>query len=153
MPDDTQHDALLASIDPFVAMMDGRRQLLEAIEGHRDSTENLAEILGIVAAHDQALRDVMLAFADGTRDFGAIASPHARATASDLDADLDAARDAIDAARAALFECIDLIAHALDEVIETPWGGRDSWRMHLLALAMHDGAQAHAIVEAARSAE
>lgn len=151
MPDDRTHDALLASIDPFVAMMDGRRQLLEAIESHRDTTPDLAETLGIVAAHDHALREVMLAFADGVRDFTSITPPRARALEGGPDAALDADLDAMVAARAALFEAVDAIAHALDEVVETPWGGRDSWRMHLLGIAMHDGAQAHAIIEAAQS--
>lgn len=136
--------ALLAMIDPFVALADGRRQLLDAVE-RAGNVHDLAEILGIVAAHDQALADVALAFASGARDFSSIAGPGSRdAGPGDI--------ATIEATRASLFDAVDAVASAvedwLDEVIETPWGGSDTWRMHLVSLAMHDGARAFEIAEA-----
>lgn len=146
MPDShTDPDSLLASIDPFAALADGRRQLLAAIEEIEGDLQELAETLGIVAAHDLALRDVALAFAAGARDFSDIVPPGGRPMPSQTAATVET----IEASRAAVFEAIASVAEAhdawLDEVIETPWGGRESWRMHLVALAMHDGARAHAI--------
>lgn len=141
------HDALLATVEAFTALADGRRQLLTALASIEVDTEDLAETLGIVAAHDHALRAVALAYADGTRDFASFATP------AMLVADDEGTHtvDTIDAARASFFDAIAAVADAhaewLDDVIETPWGGRETWRMHLVALAMHDGAQAHAINE------
>ncbi len=147
--EDGREQRLLAMIDPFVALADGRRQLLEAIQRARPADADLAEILGIVTSHDRAMREIALAFADGTRDFATVAAPnaHLHGTRS-----IEALEDAMHDSRAALFEAIAAMASSMDawmdEVIETPWAGRDTWRMHLVSLAMHEGAHAFAIVEA-----
>lgn len=148
--DHERTEALLAMIDPFVALADGRHQLLAAIEGARLDGQDLAEILGIVAAHDDALREGALAFEQGARDFSHVDAPSVRAPRN-----VDARTlDDIDAVRASLVDAIAELADAhadfLDEVIETTWGGSDTWRMHLVALAMHDGAQAHALASRER---
>lgn len=141
MTDTTDAHALLAQIDPFVALGDGRRQLIEAMRASAADTQDLAEILGIVAAHDDALRDVAIAYAAGARDFSTVATPASRVADA---VTIDVATDA----RVALFDAIVAISDALDEEVTLPWHGTDTWRMHLIAIAMRDGAHAHAILEA-----
>lgn len=131
----------LTRIDPFVAMMDGRRQLAEAIAARTRDAANLAETLAIVAAHDQALTEVALAYVRGERDFDDVVAPSDRVLAVD---DFDAAM----VFRNALFEALAELADALDDLVATPWSGIDTWRMHLVSLAMHDGAHAHALLTA-----
>jgi hypothetical protein len=142
-----EHEDPFARIDPFVALMDGRRQLAEAIASHpTDNTapgtsiaQQVAETLAIVAAHDEALTEVARAFAQGERNFEGVTTPRDRTlVVSDMDAAM--------LIRTALFEAVAAIADALDETVSTPWGGSDTWRMHLVALAMRDGAHAHALI-------
>lgn len=140
--DPLAHDDPFARIDPFVAMIDGRRQLAEAIAAQVDDvatiSQQVAEILAIVAAHDEALMEVARAYAQGERNFEGVIVPADRAL---VVADMDAAM----VVRAELFQAVAAIAEALDEIVSTPWGGSDTWRMHLVALAMNDGAHAYAL--------
>ena len=139
----------LLRLDPFVALADGRQQLAVAVAGalarELVDTTRLTEALATVAAHDAALTEVALAWADGQRDFTRIVAPNARALAV---TDIEQAMDF----RMALFEAFGAISDVLDEMLTTPWGGEETWRMHLVALAMHDGAQAHTINEASSPA-
>jgi len=139
----------LLRLDPFVALADGRQQLAAAVAAalaqELVDTTRVTKALAMVAAHDAALTEVALAWAEGHRDFTMIVAPDARAlTVSDIEQAMDF--------RMALFEAFDAIGDALDDLLTTPWGGEDTWRMHLVALAMHDGAQAHAIIEASSPA-
>lgn len=144
--DRDDRDDPLARIDPFVALVDGRQQLAEAIAAHPvagatgDSliAQEVAETLAIVAAHDEALTEVARAYAQGERNFEHVMRPVERTL---VIADMEAAM----LIRSALFEAVAAIADALDEFVSTPWGGRDTWRMHLVALAMRDGAYAYAL--------
>ncbi|MCK9486248.1 MAG: hypothetical protein M0R73_06015 [Dehalococcoidia bacterium] len=143
-----RQDTALASLDAFAALADGRQQLLAAVAASEARGAGTpAETLKIVAAHDHALRLVALAYAQGARDFSACATPATLAAQDDGPCTLET----VEAARASFFEAVAAVmeAHAewLDDVIETPWEGRATWRMHLLALAMHDGAQAYALTE------
>jgi hypothetical protein len=131
----------LAQVDPFAALLDARQQLLAAIEEAADAVR-VAAALAAVIAHDTALRDIALAYADGTRDFADAVTPTQHHARRAIEATLDEAMET----RYALFEALGAVAHLLDEVVTTPWGGRETLRMHLIVQAMHDGLHAEALV-------
>jgi hypothetical protein len=86
-----EHDDPFARIDPFAALIDGRRQLAEALASQvareAPSAQQVAETLAIVAAHDEALTEVARAYAQGERDFEGVTLPSDRAlVVSDMDA-------------------------------------------------------------------
>lgn len=140
----TAADDLFALIDPWAALLDGRVQLLSAIEVALIDGQELAEILGIAAARDRALHDVARAYAEGARDFAHVDAPAARVRSDAHDATIDAHAVA-EEARAELLDAIGALENFFDEVVETSWGGRDTWRMHLVTQAMHDAADAQSI--------
>ncbi|MEX1022671.1 MAG: hypothetical protein WD058_05945 [Dehalococcoidia bacterium] len=139
-------DDPFARIDPFVALADSRRQLVDAIREIEDGAlraqrPDLAETLGIVAAHDRALCDVALAYARGERDFDGVVAPRDRVT---HDTTMEVAIEV----RVALFDALASIGDALDESLTTAWGGAGTWRMHIVEIAMHEGARAHDLIDA-----
>ena len=130
----------LAQLDPFDFLMDAHVQFIRAIEVRAIAEpERVAAALGLVVAHDRALAAIALAYTSGDRTFEAVAAPNA------TDATLeDASRS-----RNALFEAVSTSAAALafEEELLLPWVGLDTWRGHLIGLAMLEGALAHALRE------
>jgi len=132
----------LADLDPFAFLMDARMQFIAAVEARGSAEpERVAIAVGAVVAHDQALREVVLAYASGDRLFEAVTTPLDRAQPGSID-------DAY-LARNELFESLASIGESLPFGAELalPWTGLDTWRGHLIDLAMHEGAHAHALRE------
>lgn len=133
----------LAQLDPFDFLMDAHVQLFRAIEGRSAAEpERVATALRLVVAHDRALAAIALAYTSGDRTFESVAPPDAaEATDSTLE---DASRS-----RNALFDAVNTSAAALafEEELLLPWVGLDTWRGHLIGLAMLEGALAHALRE------
>jgi len=132
----------LAHLDPFAFLMDARMQLIAAVEARGGAEPDRAAVaVGVVIAHDHALREVIRAYAAGDRLFEAIETPLDRSQPGNIE-------DAY-LARNALFESIATIGEQLTFEVELalPWVGLDTWRGHLISHAMHEGAQAHALRE------
>ena len=130
----------LAQLDPFDFLMDAHVQLIRAIEMRAPTEpERVAIALGLVVAHDRALAAIALAYTSGDRTFEAIAAPSAT----------DATLDDASRSRNALFVAVSTSAAALalEEELLLPWVGLDTWRGHLIGLAMLEGALAHALRE------
>lgn len=142
--DDRADDPMLA-VDPFAALVDGRRQLVEALRT-LDDLSRAAQTLASVIAHDEALREVATAYAAGERDFASIPSPVSRlaAPADPVEVMLERAIEVRASLLEAVFEAT-APAEAMDAVFETGWGGEETWRMHLVVHAIHEGMHAHAI--------
>ncbi len=130
----------LAQLEPFDFLMDAHVQLVRAVEARAAAEpERVATALGIVVAHDRALRAIALAYVSGDRTFEAVTPPVA------ADATLEDASQS----RNELFESVGTSAGTLafeDELL-LPWVGLDTWRGHLISLAMLEGALAHALRE------
>jgi hypothetical protein len=142
-PHPSPHADPLAQLDPFDFLMDAHVQLIRAIEvrAHAEP-ERVATALGLIVAHDRALAAIARAYTSGDRTFVTVAPPNgASATNSTLE---DASRS-----RNALFEAVSTSAAALalEEELLLPWIGLDTWRGHLIGLAMLEGALAHALRE------
>ena len=136
-PDATDLD-LLAQIDPFAVLADARFQLLAAIEALGDAEPaRVAAALGAVVAHDDALGALARASVAGDRTFEEIATPLERAR--------DATTEDATAARARLFESLGVSGIQLDVEVLVPWAGTETWHLHLIGLAMHEGTQAQAL--------
>ena len=141
MPD---ADPLLA-IDPFILLMDARHQLFSAIDavegGPEGSTEaglqRIAVALGVMVAHDRALTDVVHALSEGSPPLDEVAPPEARRA--------PATREDAQQSRSALLESLGNTRASLDTEVAVPWTGRETWHVHLVGLAMLEGAQAHAL--------
>lgn len=130
----------LAQLDPFDFLMDAHVQLIRAIEVRAlAEPERVAAALGIVVAHDHALAAIALAYTSGDRTFEAVAPPmSANATLDDASRSRNELLAAVSTSAAAL---------AFEEELLLPWIGLDTWRGHLLGLAMLEGALAHALRE------
>ena len=131
---------LIAQLDPFDFLMDAHVQLIRAIEVRAAAEPaRVATALGLVVAHDRALVAIVRAYTAGDRTFEAVAPP----TATDATLE-DAAQS-----RNALFDAVGTSAATLafEEELLLPWIGLDTWRGHLLGLAMLEGALAHALRE------
>jgi len=139
----TDIDDILALIDPWTALADGRMQLLAAIDAASVHGPDLAETLGIAADRDRAMCNVMRAYIEGARDFSTIATTGHHVDAGDAADPIALAEDA----RRDLLEALAVLGTTLDDVVEIPWNGRDSWRIHLVTLAMHDGADAQRLMQ------
>ncbi|TAJ19717.1 MAG: hypothetical protein EPO65_06095 [Dehalococcoidia bacterium] len=151
---------LLAQIDPWVALQDGRRQLLAALEAcdPRSGARMLAipefaaigettgTLLAMLAAH--AARDRAHAgFFESLDAPGGIGG--AAATITIDIADWDAVRAEIDAARFAMLEAAgNLRSDRWEETLRTPWDPdiEDSVTALLVVRAMADGMLADAIL-------
>jgi len=132
----------LAQLDPFAFLMDARVQFIAAVEARNGTEpERVAIAIGAVVANDHALREVVLAYASGDRLFQAVATPKDRAQPAAIE-------DAY-LARNELFESIASIGEqlAFGAELTLPWNGPDTWRGHLIGLAMYEGAYAHALRE------
>jgi hypothetical protein len=133
----TSYDPL-ARVDPFAVLADARFQLLAAIETlDGGEPERVAAALGAVVAYDDALGAIARASASGDRTFEGVATPLERAG--------DATTDDARAARARLFESLGASGIQLDVEVLVPWAGTETWQLHLIGLAMHEGAQAQAL--------
>jgi hypothetical protein len=137
----------LPQIDPVALLMDARLQFFAAIEalGGREP-DRVAAALAAVVAHDDALAAVALAWADGARTFEGIPTPVERVRTAAADASAAPTTDDANAARGRLFESLGA-GVALDVEVALPWVGTDSWQLHLIGLAMHEGSHAHALRE------
>ena len=135
--DDAHGQDLLLDVDPFSALLDGRRQLAEVLQSGIDEARSRAALAAVIA-HDEALREVATGYAAGVRDFASVPLP---ATRNIEPCDPPTAA----ASRHALIESLAGIADRLDEIVTTPWGGDDTWRMHLITHAIHDGLHADAL--------
>ena len=130
----------LDQLNPFSLLMDARHQLIDAAQAALAATPQRAAIaLGAVVAYDDALREIARAFADGARSFGGITTPSERATGATIE-------DIIEA-RNALFEVLSSTGVSFADEVDVPWAGTESWHVHLIGLAMFEGAQAHALRE------
>ncbi len=130
----------LEQLNPFSLLMDARHQLMAAVQAAMTTTPERAAIaLGAVVAHDDALREIVRAFDGGGRSFEGIAPPADRATSATIDQALDA--------RDALFEALSSTGVSLADEVFVPWVGAETWHVHLIGLAMFEGAQAHALRE------
>ena len=130
----------LDQLNPFSLLMDARHQLIDAAQAAMSTAPDRAAIaLGAVVAYDDALREIARAFADGARSFEGIATPAERAT--------DATIDGVIEARNALFEVLSSTGVSFADEVDVPWAGVESWHIHLIGLAMFEGAQAHALRE------
>ena len=143
LPDDATTDIdPLAQLDPFAFLMDARVQLIAAVEARGGAEpDRVAIAIGAVIANDHALREVVLAYASGDRLFEAVATPEERARPATIE-------DAY-LARNELFESIAGIGElfAFGAELTLPWSSLDTWRGHLISLAMYEGAYAHALRE------
>lgn len=129
-PEDTSIDPLYA-LDPFALLLDARQQLLTIAEAIRArEPDRVAIALGAVVAQDDALR--------------AIVNGEAGADPGDAG---DATIEEAYAARAALLEAMGAAGLSLDAEVAVPWAGTDTWHVHIIGLAMFEGAQAHALRE------
>lgn len=132
------HADPLLSLDPFTLLADARRQLLEAVEALTDAhADRVAAALGTVVAHDLALAAIARAYAEGDREFEGVTPPAGLALLATVE-------DA-HAARLALFESLSASPIREDVEVAVPWAGIETWHVHLVGLAMHEGAQAHAL--------
>ena len=130
----------LDQLNPFSLLMDARHQLIDAAQAAMSTApDRVAIALGAVVAYDDALREIARAFADGARSFEGIATPAERAT--------DATIDGVIEARNALFEVLSSTGVSFADEVDVPWAGVESWHIHLIGLAMFEGAQAHALRE------
>ena len=130
----------LDQLNPFSLLMDARHQLIDAAQAAMSTAPDRAAIaLGAVVAYDDALREIARAFADGARSFEGIATPAERATGATIDATIEA--------RNALFEVLSSTGVSFTDEVDVPWAGVESWHIHLIGLAMFEGAQAHALRE------
>jgi hypothetical protein len=177
-PHDGLHDDPLLAIDPWVALMDGRSQLLRAIDGldaagaaraaHADADADpdaetdawtVGDLLTHLAAWDELHTRLFRALAEGGTAGPALPPDTDRATwnaarVAESRGDALAARvERLHAARAALIEAAAALeGERFDARVATPWGVDDSPRAALVAQAMHDGMHAETIVAALRSA-
>jgi hypothetical protein len=152
----------LASVDLWVALDDGRAQLLAAIDGLDAGAAGLRveggawrilDALSHIAAWDELHASFLRALAAGRRDFEVVASPehawaawNAERIAEAEGATLAAALERLHAARAEMLEALaSLEAACYDERLLAPWGYEDSVRGFMVAQAMHDGGHAEAI--------
>ena len=130
----------LDQLNPFSLLMDARHQLIDAAQAAMSTAPHRAAIaLGAVVAYDDALREIARAFADGARSFEGIATPAERATGATIDGVIEA--------RNALFEVLSSTGVSFADEVDVPWAGVESWHIHLIGLAMFEGAQAHALRE------
>ncbi|MCB9483276.1 MAG: hypothetical protein H6675_04625 [Dehalococcoidia bacterium] len=130
----------LDQLNPFSLLMDARHQLIDAAQAAMSTAPDRAAIaLGAVVAYDDALREIARAFADGARSFEGIATPAERATGATIDGVIEA--------RNALFEVLSSTGVSFTDEVDVPWAGVESWHIHLIGLAMFEGAQAHALRE------
>lgn len=164
MTDDSHTSAntfdLLTQIDPWVALQDGRRQLLAAIEvcdtrsagrilaipefeAIGETTGTLAAMLAAHAARDRAHAAF---FASLAPDDGA--GSVATTITFDL-TDWDAVREEVDASRLAMLEAAsNLDSESWEQPLRTPWNLdiEDSVVALLVVRAMADGMLADAIL-------
>ena len=134
----------LDQLNPFSLLMDARHQLIDAAQAAMSTVpDRVAIALGAVVAYDDALREIARAFADGARSFEGIATPAERATGATIDATIDGVIEA----RNALFEVLSSTGVSFTDEVDVPWAGVESWHIHLIGLAMFEGAQAHALRE------
>ncbi len=156
----------LLDVDPWVALMDGRSQLLRAIDGldeagaarrvHDDGDWTVADLITHVADWDEAAARCFRALAAGERAFAAEAAPaaewaewNAARVAASRTATLEARVARLQAAREAMLEAAAALdAAALDATFAAPWGVEDTPRGFLVAQAIHDGMHAEAIAAA-----
>lgn len=167
-PDGPREDPLLA-IDPWVALMDGRNQLLRAIDGlDAASTARVAHADAAAAVDAWTVGDLLAHLASwdelNARFFRALAagSPAEPLAPDDAWSRWNAARVAesrgdtliarverLHAARAELTEAAAALEGTrFDERVAAPWGATDTPRAFLVAQAMHDGMHAETIVAA-----
>lgn len=164
MTDDTHPSAntfdLLTQIDPWVALQDGRRQLLAALEACDprsagrtlaipefeaigETTGTLIAMLSTHAARDRAHATFFASLVPGDG-----AEPVATTDAVDL-TDWDAVREEVDASRLALLEAAsNLNSDSWERTLRTPWDPdiEDSVVALLIVRAMADGILADAIL-------
>lgn len=130
----------LDQLNPFSLLMDARHQLFTIVQAIvADQPDRVATALGAVVAHDLALREIALAYADGERTFDGVTPPDARA--------IHATFEDAQAARNALFEAFSTAGTDFATEVLVPWAGTETWHIHLIGLAMFEGAQAHALRE------
>lgn len=130
----------LDQINPFTVLMDARLQLLAAIDGLKGAeAERVATALGSVVAHDHAIGEIARAWAAGDRTFEGVATPRERAASATV--------DEANAARAGLLEALSIAEVSFELEVRFPWAGHETWQLHLIGLAMHEGACAHALRE------
>lgn len=140
-PDDTTSSRdPLDQINPFTVLMDARLQLLAAVDALKGAEpERVATALGSVVAHDDAIGEVARAWGTGDRTFEGIATPRERAGSATV--------DEANAARSGLLEALSIAEVSFELEVAFPWSGVETWRLHLIGLAMHEGACAHALRE------
>jgi|GEM_PF-3229677 len=130
----------LDHINPFTVLMDARLQLLAAVDALKGAeSERVAIALGSVVAHDHAIGEVARAWASGERTFEGVATPRERAG----NATVEEANDA----RSGLIEALGTAGVSFELEVLFPWAGSETWQLHLIGLAMHEGACAHALRE------
>lgn len=130
----------LDRIDPVSVLIDARLQLLAAIDGLQGAeAERVATALGSVVAHDHAIGEVARAWASGDRTFEGVMTPRERAGSATV--------DEANAARGGLLEALGVAEVAFELEVLVPWAGNETWQLHLIGLAMHEGACAHALRE------
>ncbi|MBM3140196.1 MAG: hypothetical protein FJZ92_08280 [Chloroflexi bacterium] len=156
----------LVHVDPWVALHEGRSQLLRAIDGLAEAEAELAveargrwhvgDLLTHLASWDEMTAAFLQAIAGGTREFPVEARAdddwsawNASRIAEARSADLAARLARLHAAREALVGAAGSLAgELLDVVIAAPWDAEDTLRAYLVGQAMHDGAHAVAIAQA-----
>ena len=130
----------LDHINPFTVLMDARLQLLAAIDALKGAeAERVATALGSVVAHDDAIGEVARAWATGDRTFEGVATPRERAGSATV--------EEANTARASLLEALSIAEVSFELEVRFPWAGDETWQLHLIGLAMHEGACAHALRE------
>ncbi len=161
----------LQRIDPWIALADGRGQLMRAL-GELDQTgaslplalpQNaqgaewlVGDLVTHLAAWDTLIADRLRALAEGATNVEVTAAPddqwaawNAERVAAGRTLPLEARLEALADARQALLEAASAIDQAvLDTPIETSWGVEETPRAILVVQAMHDGMHAEAIAEA-----
>lgn len=130
----------LDHINPFTVLMDARLQLLAAIDALKGAeSERVATALGSVVAHDHAIGEIARAWALGDRTFEGVPTPRARVASATV--------DEANEARAGLIEALSVAEVSFELEVFFPWAGSETWQLHLIGLAMHEGACAHALRE------
>ena len=170
MTDPLPDDPLLL-VDAWIALEDGREQLLNAIDGldtrlaalpiDQSPGWRIADLLTHVAAWDELVARHLRARAAGARAVTIEAAPedewaewNARQIAAATHATLERRLERLHTARAELEAAAAEIGHALfDEPLGSPWGTRDSARAYLIGQAVHDGTHAAAIALARLAAQ
>jgi uncharacterized damage-inducible protein DinB len=155
----------LRAVNIWVALQDGRRQLLESLEGVDEPASRLPvpgggwavrDVLAHIASWDELHTGFLRAVLDGEREFEVVAGFdddwagwNGERVAEAASASFEELFDRLHQSRTEMVEALALLDEALlEERLGSPWGFEDTIRGFLIAQAMHDVAHAHTIWEA-----